>query len=176
MPISVLPIGFLLFFVSLCIHVAIWRWWRPQNDILALFIIFLVLPVTAIPAILIFRVSGMFSPLNCTCTFRVLVSGLFLHFALSAAYIMSYPASQAVSPSLIIILIIARAMPIGCTQKEIESHFDDDILLNNRFQDLIDAKLAKEQNGALTLTTRGIVITRVFSFYRRLLGLQIGEG
>lgn len=89
---------------------------------------------------------------------------------------MSYPASQAVCPSLTILLIVARAIPCGCTQEEIQGYFNNSMLLDTRFQDLIDAKLAKEVDGSLSLTTRGIIITRCFVFYRRLLGLQIGEG
>jgi hypothetical protein len=105
-----------------------------------------------------------------------MASSIFLHLVLSAAYIMSYPASQAVCPSLTILLIVGHAMPRGCTQGEIQRHFNNSFLLDTRFQDLVDAKLAKEVNGALTLTSRGIAITRFFIFYRRLLGLPIGDG
>lgn len=178
MSVSVLITGFLLFFISLCIHIVIWRWRRPLNDALALLFIFSALPGACIFLAIVLRMSGMpfcsvlrnvFMPVH-------LASGIFLHLSLSAAYIMSYPASQAVSPSLIIILIIARAMPRGCTQEEIQSHLDNRTLLDTRFQDLIDAKLAKETNGMLTLTARGIAITRFFTCYRRLLRLPIGDG
>lgn len=89
---------------------------------------------------------------------------------------MSYPASQAVCPSLTILLIVARSMPRGCSQEEIQGYFNNTMLLDTRFQDLVDAKLAKEVDGSFSLTTRGIIVIRLFSFYRRLLGLQIGEG
>ena len=178
MSFSILITGFLLFFVSLGIHIVIWRWRRPLNDALALVFIFFALPVACILFAIVFRISGMpfcavlrnvFMPAN-------LASGIFLHLSLSAAYIMSYPASQAVCPSLTILLVVGRAMPRGCTQEEIQRHFSNSFLLDTRFQDLIDAKLAKEVNGSLTLTSRGIAMTRFFVFYRRLLGLPIGDG
>ena len=178
MSISVLITGFLLFFMSLGIHIVIWRWHRPLNDALALLFIFFALPGACILIAIVFRMSGMpfYSVLRNVFMPAHLASGLFLHLSLSAAYIMSYPASQAVCPSLTILLIVGHAMPRGCTQEEIQRHFSNSFLLDTRFQDLNDAKLVKEVNSALTLTSRGIAITRFFVFYRRLLGLPMGDG
>lgn len=176
MSLSVLITGFLLVFVSLCIHVTVWRWHCPKNDALALIVSFLILPVTIILIAIVFRVSGIVSTLNNILTPINLSYCIFLYLALSAVYVVSYPAAQAMCPSLTILLIVAHAMPRGCTQEEIQGHFSNSGLLDTRVQDLIDAKLAKEVDGMLTLTPSGVATARFFVFYRRLLGLPMGDG
>src|SRR3972149_2540664 len=91
--------GFLLLFiVSLCVHILIWRRRHPKSHAVALLLIFIIVPV-------IIGMADWFA-------YRFLSKGfisvsifnwlliLLLHFSLAAAYILSYPALQAVSPSL----------------------------------------------------------------------------
>lgn len=99
-----------------------------------------------------------------------------IHFALSSAYILSYPAVEAASPSLAISLIIGDSGRQGVLYEDLLHHFNSKILLQPRIKDLMDAKLITESNGCVNITLRGIILIRPFIFIRRLLGLPIGKG
>ena len=99
-----------------------------------------------------------------------------LQFALSFAYILSYPAIEAVSPSLAISLMVGDSNPQGMLHEDLLHVFDEEIVLKPRIQDLIEAGLIIETNGYFTVTSRGITFVRCFILLRRLLGLPIGKG
>ena len=99
-----------------------------------------------------------------------------LHAALSFAYIQVYPASQAQSPSLKILLLVGKAMPAGLAGSEIQAQFKPAELLEERIQDLIDAGLVHEENGFLELTPSGRAMVFPFVVLRTALGLSAGAG
>lgn len=99
-----------------------------------------------------------------------------LYLALAQAYILSYPAVQASSPSLVILLKVGKSMPAGLTFDDLLCRFDNESVLAPRIQDLLESNLVKKSNGALTLTLNGVILARSFSFFRRLLGLPLGKG
>ncbi|MFQ5354708.1 MAG: hypothetical protein ACE5DR_07145, partial [Thermodesulfobacteriota bacterium] len=92
--------GFLFFFGCLCIHILVWHIKYPQNRAWALTLLFFILPAIAavlyaaltffglLPHILPFTLSGA-------------AAVFLLHYSLSSAYIMTYPALEAISPSLV---------------------------------------------------------------------------
>ena len=99
-----------------------------------------------------------------------------LHFALSFAYILSYPAIEAVSPSLAISLMIGDSNPQGMLHEDLVHVFGDEIVLEPRIRDLVEAGLIVETDGYFTVTSRGITLVKCFILLRRLLGLPIGKG
>lgn len=165
--------GFIGFLVCLCLHILIWQLRRPSNDALMLFVVFIIIPVIIfIPVLILSGSNARFMSLLPV----EIVAVLFLHLSLSVAYIASYPAAQASSPTLEILLIAASAMPEGLTRKDIIRYFDDAKLLSQRFQDLLNLKLMVEGRGTFVLTPTARFIIRFFVLFRRMLGLQIRGG
>ena len=99
-----------------------------------------------------------------------------LHYVLSLAYILSYPAAQASSPSLTIMLIIKRSMPQGVTKEDISSFLRNQSL-ENRISDLISENLVREKkDGRLEATKKGHLLLKMFIFFRKVYGLPVGKG
>ncbi|TAN40603.1 MAG: hypothetical protein EPN25_07025 [Nitrospirae bacterium] len=169
---SVLLYGTLLFLVSLVLHVIIWRIRVPRHDALVLFFIFL-----GAPSVLFFAGHEIRNVIQATTLARIeTIYALLLHFALSCAYIASYPAAQAISPSLDILLVIASSEFGRLTEKEINAYYPDTELVSARINDLKRSVLIAQGHHGLTLTFPGRVVTFFFITYRRLLGLKAGEG
>ena len=160
--------GFLLFFFCLALHVILWRRRRPGHHILSLLTIFLV-PL-AVFAILF--LTGWFGSKP---GIDLIAIGL-LHLAMTAAYIQTYPAIYAISPSLRIALLVHGSMPAGMTQEEIFGRFDSKELLEDRIQDLVDARLVHQTDGNLRLARKGTIAIVPFVILRKILGLEVGRG
>ena len=171
MSVNVLISGFLVFIACLAVHVVVWRVRRPSNPPVALAVIFFVL--SPLPGFLIARyLPGLAAGISAGGWAAVYL----LHVSLSCAYIMSYPAVEAVSPSLVIALMLGRAGERGVASGEIERFFASDVVLAPRFRDLVDSGFASESGGAFTLTPRGRAIIRFFILFRRIMGLPEGGG
>ncbi|TAN60540.1 hypothetical protein EPN18_08325 [bacterium] len=99
-----------------------------------------------------------------------------LHYSISLAYILSYPAIEAVSPTLAISLLVGKAGADGLEYDDILLTFGDDFLLKPRIQDLLDAGLAEKTGNYISITNRGKRLAWCFIQIRRLLGLPAGKG
>lgn len=171
--------GLTVFFICLCIHVAVWRTRFPKNRPAALFLIFILLPGIAaaiLSSLNYLYVITSFDGQAAVIPYVELAGACLLHFSLSAAYIMSYPAVEAVSPSLMITLIIGGSNGSGVTKEELVSTFDGRFLLEPRIKDLIDADMVTEVRGLHSLTRRGKRFVMPFIVLRRVLGLPVGGG
>ena len=167
MKLSTVFVGIGLFLLCLLVHVIIWRFWHPRRHGLALFMIFL-MPIFSFPIFLpVFSTS--FTWLDITAI-------ALLHFALSCAYIQTYPAVQALSPSLRILILIRKSMPTGMREIEILASFDAKQILEDRIYDLTVSHLAEETNGALEITSKGRLFILPFFMLRKILGLPPGKG
>lgn len=158
--------GIGIFACALILHVILWRIRRPRQQIRCLFILLMMLPAAGI-ALLALRggLSGTEWPLV-----------WLLQVSLASAYIMTYPATDVISPTLKIIFLIGRAMPAGLTKEEVFAHFSGDELFEKLLEDLRREALIHRQQDALRLTPRGRILAGGFMFLRRLLGLPIGRG
>lgn len=164
---SILIVVALLFLFSTALHVILWRWRRPQQQIGWFLIIFLTpLPLLALAGV---RLLPYLS----------LQDFLFIalaHLALSCAYIQIYPACQALSPSLMVLLFVGNSMPDGMTEAEIQARFSKKILLGNRIQDLLVSGFIREGHGQFEITPRGLWIVLPGILLRKMLGLAPGKG
>jgi len=89
--------------------------------------------------------------------------------SLTLAYIITYSALEADSPSLVMIMNIASAGSDGLPKKKFEQLMTDDILIIPRVRDLLRDKMVCIENGKYKLTAKGIVFTRIFIVYRHIL-------
>ncbi|MBN1542374.1 hypothetical protein JW992_09535 [candidate division KSB1 bacterium] len=171
-PGAVLLVPVALFIAIGFVHLTLWRWRKPQQEIQALFALFVLVPV-----LLGFALGlatdcgrGALTPIDCALA-------LLLYSALAAAYVQTYPALQACSPSLYIAYWLgSQNTPVRET--EIVGHFVEQGILQHRLEDLRREGFIRidESTGAVALSTKGRFLARLFVVYRRLIGLEEGKG
>lgn len=72
--------------------------------------------------------------------------------------------------------MIGDSIPHGVVHDNLLHVFDDEIVLEPRIQNLIEAGFIVESNGCFMVTHRGTTFVKCFILLRRLLGLPIGKG
>lgn len=169
----ILFLGFIIFLAAICLHIAVWRWRHPQNHPLALLAIFILLPFAFFIACIALTLSGKTAWAMASTD---LLAAYLLNFSFSAAYILSYPAVQAASPSLVIVLMIGNSGAEGLLRGDLAHVFDDDVVLGPRIEDLVKGGLVTVEGGYYRLTSKGTVLIRFFVLMRYLLSLPRGRG
>ena len=164
--------GFVLFAIVLVVHVCIWRVRIPANDAGVLIMIFLVVPVAAAFAVIVIKYLQAPVPV----TYGDIIGIILLHMSLSLVYVSSYPAVQAVSPSLDILLMIGKSEEGKMTEEDIVEQYRGSKIVTDRVGDLRIYNLIYEKDGFFTLKPVAMLIVLFFIFYRKLLGLPVGEG
>ncbi len=163
---SVLIWGILLVWVAFLVHVIVWRICLPKRQTKALVQIFL--------GTLLIGLFGLWRA-NLHLSWSVNLNlPAYLHIALfviafTLAYILTYSAIEADSPSLVMIMSIARAGAKGLPTEQFEQLMTDERLIFPRIQDLVRDKLIWVEDGKYKLTTKGVWLVRLFSFYRQVL-------
>lgn len=152
----------LQFFVSLILQILLWRALRRPGDvvphqILLLFALFLGLPLLS------FAYTGS-------------IDQLILALGLGCAYIMSFPAASAQSPTILMIDFLARS-PQGLTSRELENKLNAQVnLVGDRIRDLEADGLGKNDGQDFKPSRAGYFLGAVFWTYRKILGLPLGGG
>lgn len=164
---SVTVAAILFFLTCLFLHACVWRLRLPRNRPAALFFIFVLVPSA---------LSIFLSVLMPSVPIEAWALLLFLDFSLSSAYILSYPAVEAVSPTLVIALQLCEAGENGVARAELADFFKSDNVFRPRINDLIDSGLVNERDGLISLTSKGKTLAGFFILYRRALGLPPGRG
>ncbi|MBI5643860.1 MAG: hypothetical protein HY954_10355 [Deltaproteobacteria bacterium] len=142
----------------------------PKNRPLALLVIFIMLPAVISAAVFFLAPSGGY-----LLSINDLLAGCLLALGISSAYVLTYPAVEALSPSLMMLTLIGNSTK-GLSAKELSDHFVEDLVLSPRIKDLMEDGLVKGDGGYLRLTLGGVVLVRFFCFFRAFIGLGIGKG
>jgi hypothetical protein len=159
--------GLLLFAVGFALHVAWWRLSRPHDDIRGLAICFALFPA-GLAILGNFETSVLAS--------REWLAAYLATLMVSATYIMYYPAAQAASPTMLLVLEIARAGKSGTTRQSIRNAFDSELLCRQGINNLVHEKFAAEVGGKLSIAPRGAVLLQMLNNWRKILGLKYGSG
>ncbi len=101
----------------------------------------------------------------------------YLHIALfvislTLAYMITYSALEADSPSLVMIMSIAQAGADGLEKTRFEQLMTDDILVIPRIHDLLRDKMVYVEGKKYKLTAKGALFARIFIVYRQLLNIH----
>jgi hypothetical protein len=170
---SVVVMGAGLFVLAFAAHVAWWRRGRPRRSgqtlICLLTVVILVGWAIAIAAT---AASGVTTAVPQD-TFAWL-QALVLALALAASYVMTYPALEIESPTLVIIEVIAQRGTRGIEVDEFHRRLNDSVLVLPRIQDLLDEGLAVLSDGRYQATAKGLMLVRVFVAWRKILGAGLG--
>jgi hypothetical protein len=159
----------LAFTTCLAVHIAWWRVRRPCHDVAAVIALFLTPPVLLVPLAAALARAGVALPFGLEGG-AVVAAGL-LDVALACAYIQSYPAAQAVSPSLDLILAVGSAAA-GLSREDILARWNSGGLVQSRIEDLEANAFIERQGDRFALTPIGRGLARFFAGYRRALGLR----
>jgi hypothetical protein len=169
MNVAILLTGLLSFSFCLALHVGVWRVARPRSDVWGLFTIFLIAP--AVLALLVLAAATIFPGTGLPDALEI-AAMLLLHWALSSAYIQSYPAAQARSPSLEIAYAVVKSMPRGLSRDELLATVNMETLVQARVEDLVTDRLIRAEGERYVLTPVAAGLVRLFLGLRALLGLR----
>ncbi len=174
MKMEILVSGIVVFIASIFIHILIWRVRSPGQRGLTLFFIFFILPLIIWLFYSVFAFMGVL-PMGYGPGLIEGAAILLLHYSLSAAYIMTYPAVEALSPTLVIALFMGESST-ATAHEELIRLFPEESILTPRIMDLARAKLVRLDNETLSLTFRGRVLIQFFILFRAFIGLKPGRG
>ena len=171
---GVLLYGSFLFGLSFILHFVIWRIHVPKRQAKVLFLLFL--GVLCCGCFIYWKydtklsIFGFHPP---TTLAQYLQMGIYF-IALTLAYMITYSAVEVDSPSLIIIMKISEAGKLGLTKESLEGEMDDSVLIKPRLKDLLIDRMAEVHEGRYRLRKKGILMARLFTFYRNM--MRAGKG
>ncbi len=162
--------GSVIFAAGFLLHLAWWRISLPKRQtkvLLMLFFAVLLLSLAALAA-----APDIFA-LEPVCGWELFHIALYVT-ALVLAYMITYSAIEADSPSLLLALAVARCGAKGMSSGEIYSLLDDRALVDPRLADLLLDKMAALENGRYVITAKGRLFANIFMLHRSLLGAGKG--
>jgi hypothetical protein len=103
----------------------------------------------------------------------------YVHIALfvtacTAAYVITYSALEADSPTLVMVRAIAAAAPHGLEDEEFRARISDDVLVKPRLADLVRDGMLRLEDGCFWLTGKGRRLVNIFIVFRGILGAGKG--
>lgn len=164
----VLACGSILFCVAFAIHLVWWRVSLPRRQPRALLVLF---PAVFAAGLAAMRVAV---PDWAPATAWEALHALFMFGALTLAYIGTYPALEADSPTMAMVMMLDAAGDQGVERSAFEAAFDASTLLVPRIRDLVRDGMADEDDGRLRLTMKGRVFVGILITHRRLMGMGKG--
>ena len=166
--------GSLLLMAAFGLHVVIWRIRVPgrQNKVL----LQCFLGVLVVGSLLLNYFSNDIALLGVNPPTRLAAyARLWMYFiSFTLAYMITYSAVEADSPSLVIILKIAATGASGLKEESLLRELNDDALIVPRIRDLLRDKMAVQAEGKYRLRPKGVMLSRLFQLYRNLMGAGKG--
>lgn len=172
---AVLIWGVTIVLLSFAVHVALWRMRLPRRQTRALLLIFsacLILSLWSLSIAQGWDGCPRWVPLPMGIAQYVHIA--ILVAALALAYVTTYSAVEVDSPSLLIVLAIARAGREGLEKARFEQQFSDDVLVRPRIRDLVRDGMVAVDHGRHSITQKGRRFVAIMIAYRTLLGAGKG--
>ncbi len=165
---SVLAYGILLFIVAFLIHLVIWRLHLPKKRTNALFLIFSFFLVLGI-SVIILRPGLIKWSLYPGISFFEIFQLFLLYTVLSVSYVLSYPAIEADSPTLIIIRAVFETGVAGLNKTGLKQIANNDLLILPRIKDMLTDNMVYLKDGKYRLKPKGMIMAKLFLFYRNII-------
>lgn len=165
----------LAFGILLVAQFVVWRVVRPAGHylpLLGLYAVALVVTVAICRALADLPLAAAWLVPG---TIRDAVNFLTLYTAATMAYIVTYSAVQADSPSMMILLQIEQGGATGLPRETMTAALGDSVVVVPRLQDLVTGGLATiDTHQRYVITARGRVLARLYIAYRALLKMEKG--
>jgi hypothetical protein len=155
------------------VHLAIWRVRLPKRQTQAMLWIFFIVWLAVTGGLWShpdFSLLGVPAPQTWLQLAHV---GLFV-LAFTLAYMITYSALEADSPSIVMVMAVARAGSAGLPRSEFNRMMTDDVLVVPRVRDLLLDRMAYLEGDRYRLTPKGALFARIFIQYRKLLKTRKG--
>lgn len=94
--------------------------------------------------------------------------------SLTLAYMITYSAIEVDSPTLVITILIANTGSAGMEKKQFYEAMTNEVLVKPRIEDLLTDKMADCKADRYFLTAKGVLLARLFIFFRSLLKMPKG--
>lgn len=164
--------GNLVFFFFFLLHLAAWQVHLPRRQTKALLLILFGGLALSLALFLAFPSATLFCFPVPAGPELVAVALYVTSFIL--AYMITYSAVEADSPTLVMIKAVADAGPAGLRRGDFYAAMSDGVLVEPRLRDLLTDRMAVLENGRYVLTGKGRLFSAIFSAHRALLGLGKG--
>lgn len=156
------------------LHLAIWRIRLPARQTRALLAVFFGVLVAGLAALgAAGAMAPRWAPYLPASPAQLLHVGLFF-VSVTLAYMITYSALEADSPSLVMILAIADAGEDGLDERRFDEAMTDEILVAPRVRDLLRDRLASLDGETYRITPKGRRFVRIFLLHRGVLGAGKG--
>jgi len=100
----------------------------------------------------------------------------FFYVSVVLVYIVTYPAIEVDSPSLVIIMSVAHARADGLAKDKLYTLLTNDVLVKPRVDDLIFEDMLTLDGDRLRITKKGSMFIRIFVMYRKIMNLNQSNG
>ncbi|MCP4989956.1 MAG: hypothetical protein GY928_29085 [Colwellia sp.] len=164
--------GAALFTSAFVIHLVLWKIRLPKRQIKTILQIFFA--VLAVGIIALWNLPDTVSFCGITppaCLPEYIQISMFF-ISLTLAYMITYTALEADSPSLVIMMVINAAGTCGLDKESFDELMNDDILVIPRIRDLILNKKVKMDGDRYVLTPKGVLFARIFVTYRKIMNVS----
>lgn len=165
--------GNLVFFLFFLVHLAAWQVRLPRRQTKALLLILFGGLAASLAAFLLFP-SGSLLGFGVPAGAGELLAVTLYVVSFILAYMITYSAVEADSPTLVMIKAVADAGPKGLRKEDFFAAMSDAVLVEPRLKDLLTDRMAQLENGQYVLTPKGRLFAAIFRTHRALLGLGKG--
>lgn len=167
---NVVLLGLGIVALAFGVHILVWRIRLPRRQTKALLAIFLGALAVGLCLAAFWPSAHALAPDDIWGQAHV---ALFV-LAVMGAYVITYTAVEADSPTLVMVMLIRAAGPEGLDRKVFAALLTDELLVLPRLRDMVRDGTAIMEGGRYRLTAKGRRFARIFGAYRRLLGGEMG--
>lgn len=164
--------GSALLILSFFIHLVLWKVRLPKRQTKTILQIFFAVLIIGILVLCNLPDSPVFMGITPPVSFAEYIQISLFFISLTLAYMITYSALEADSPSLVIVTTIANAGPNGLDKKYFDELMNDDILVKPRIRDLLLNKMAEMEGDKYVLTPKGVLFARIFIVYRKIMNVS----
>lgn len=162
------------FSLLLVVQVVVWRFRRRSGHYVALLALALFVFAAVLAGIAILHATAFPAARLLPATPLAYWNFAMLYGVLVLAYMITYSAVQADSPTMAVLLRIEEAAPRGLSRDELIARLGDDVLIVPRVRDLVASGLAVLERGRYVISGRGSLLARTYMAYRALLRMEKG--
>jgi hypothetical protein len=156
--------------LAFCLHLLVWRIRIPHRQTRALLLIFVGVFVVCAGLVTLWLPARFLAPDDAW----GLVHATLFFLAMLAAYIITYTAIEADSPTLVMVMRIRESGPDGLEREAFDRMLTDELLVLPRLRDMLRDGTAVVEHGHYRLTPKGLFMAKIFTLYRNLLGGNLG--